>query len=66
MIIDIYACNVTNKHRINYIVIHLLSNNNNKVSKEKQKNKQTKNFNIISKLTEISLLLLLLCASRIQ
>ena len=42
---------MTNKRHINYIIIHLLTNNNNKVTKEKQ----TKHFNGISKLTEISL-----------
>ena len=32
----------------NYIKIHLLTNNNNKVNKNKQTNKQTKHFNVIS------------------
>ena len=49
-IIDIYTCSLRNKRHINYIIIHLLTKNNNKASKEKPKH-----FNGISKHTEISL-----------
>ena len=37
---------IPNKRHINYIIIHLLTNNNNKVNKSKQTNKQTTNKQI--------------------
>ena len=38
---------ITNKRHINYIIINLLTNNNNKVSKQKQKAKTNKQKQII-------------------